>query len=98
MPAVDATSSSTILILAVLHILALVLAWTTRLATGSRHEAISQLACFAAMAGVGAAGCFCCQIELGFSVPSGVTLVAMVLMAVVDFRPTQEPAGRVQHQ
>jgi hypothetical protein len=81
--------------LAVLHLAAIAAAWTTRLTTGSRMEALSQLGCFAAMIAVGAVGCFCCQLELGLSVPSGVTLVIMVLMAVVDFRPTQEPAGRL---
>jgi hypothetical protein len=81
--------------LAFLHLAAIAAAWTTRLAVGSRMEALSQLGCLLAMIVVGAVGCFCCQLELGLSVPSGVTLVIMVLMAVLDFRPTQEPAGRL---
>jgi hypothetical protein len=94
---VDSLSASAIAVLVLLHVAALISAWVTRLTNGSRHESLSQLACFAAMAVVGAAGCFCCQIELGFSLPSGVTLVVMVLTAVVDFRPTQEQVGRLLH-
>ena len=79
----------------VLHIVALLAAWCTRLASGSSLEGFTQLGFYAAMACVGVVACFCGQLELGFSVPSGITLVAMVLLAVVDFRPTQEPAGRL---
>jgi hypothetical protein len=92
----DSLSLSTVTVLALLHVAALFAAWSTRLTNGSRLESLSQLACFAGMIAVGAAGCFCCQIELGFSLPSGVTLVVMVLAAVADFRPTQEPVGRLQ--
>lgn len=81
--------------LILLHLAALAIAWGTRLATGSRVEGISQLSFFVAMFGIAMSACFCCQIELGFSVPSGVTLMVMVLTAVADFRPTQEPAGRL---
>ena len=36
---------------------------------------------------------WCCQhLEFGFWFPSGLTLVAMVLTAVTDFRRTHEPA------
>jgi hypothetical protein len=77
-----------------LHVIALVIAWGTRLTHGSPLEPVLQLGCLLAMAGVAACGLFCCQIELGFSLPSGVTLVVMVLAAVADFRPTQEAVGR----
>jgi hypothetical protein len=42
------------------------------------------------MAAVGAAAWICRQHESGLWIPSGVTLVAMVLTAVVDFRRTHE--------
>jgi hypothetical protein len=79
------------------HVGALTIAWGTRLATGSRFELLSQLGFFLAMACVGGVACCFSQLELGLSVPSGVTLVGMVLMAVVDLRPTHEPASRLQH-
>jgi hypothetical protein len=78
-----------------LHAAALAVAWATRLANGSRLESVLQGGFLLAMFGVAASALFCCQIELGFSIPSGVTLVVMVLAAVADFRPTQEPAGRL---
>jgi hypothetical protein len=79
--------------LIVVHALALAIAWGTRLANGSRLESLLQFGFLLAMLGVAACGLLCCQIELGFSIPSGVTLIVMVLAAVADFRPTQEPAG-----
>jgi hypothetical protein len=91
----DPVSVRLIIALAILHAVGLIAAWATRLARSPRIEAISQVSFFAAMGGIGLSACFCCQIELGFSVPSGVTLMAMVLMAVADFRPTHEPAGRI---
>jgi hypothetical protein len=78
-----------------LHLAGLAAAWATRLARGSRAEPMSQLAFFAIMGAIGLTACLCCRIELEFSVPSGVTLMAMVLTAVADFRPTHEPAGRI---
>lgn len=92
----DPISTRVVAALFLVHCGALVAAWGTRVATGSRLEALSQIAFFAAMVCVGTSGCLCCQLELGLSVPSGVTLVAMVFTAVVDFRPTQEPVGRMQ--
>jgi hypothetical protein len=78
-----------------LHAFALAVAWGTRLASGSRVESLMQFGFLLAMFGVAACALFTCQIELGLSMPSGVTLVIMVLAAVADFRPTQEPAGRL---
>jgi hypothetical protein len=91
----DPVSVPVVAALILLHAVAIVIAWATRLATGSRLEGLSQLGFFAAMFGIGASALFFCQIEFGFSVPSGITLVAMVLTAVADFRPTQEPVGRL---
>jgi hypothetical protein len=70
----------------ILHLGALASAWATRVAAGSRLEFPFQLSCFLAMTGVGAAGWTCHALEIGLWVPSGVTLVAMVLTAVIDFR------------
>ena len=94
---IDPISAKAVAALILLHVSALVIAWCTRLVTGTRWEGLSQLGFFLAMFGIGASACFCCQIEFSFSVPSGVILVAMVLTAVADFRPTQEPAGRLIH-
>ncbi len=79
------------------HATGLFVAWITRLASGSRLETIAQFGFFTAMGVVGVTACFCCQFQLSFSVPSGITLVVMVLLAIVDFRPTHEPVGRMQH-
>jgi hypothetical protein len=74
----------------VLHIGALGIAWGTRVATGSRWEVPLQLTCFLTMGAIGAAAWICRQLEVGLWIPSGVTLVAMVLTAVLDFRRTHD--------
>jgi hypothetical protein len=43
------------------------------------------------MTAVGLAMIYCHQHELGLGLPSGATLIAMVLLAVVDCRRTHEP-------
>jgi hypothetical protein len=91
----DPTSAPGLAAFILFHVVSLFVAWGTRLADGSRIEGVCQLGFFATMFGIAMSACFCGHIELGFSVPSGVTLVAMVLMAVADFRPTQEPVGRL---
>ncbi len=73
-----------------LHISALVAAWGTRVAAGSRLEVPVQLACFLAMSAVGMAAWIGHHHESSLSILSGITLVAMVVTAVVDFRRTHE--------
>jgi hypothetical protein len=74
-----------------LHAAALAAACGTRIAAGSRLESIVQLGFFAAMTFVGAAAWICQQADVAWCW-SAITLVAMVLTAVVDFRRISEPA------
>lgn len=76
----------------VLHVAALAAAFGTRVAAGSRLETLAQILCFGAMAMVGAAVWICQQTQDGAWGLSAVTLVAMVLTAVVDFRKLGDPA------
>jgi hypothetical protein len=69
-----------------LHIVALATAYGTRVAAGSCLEILTQLLFFAAMLLVGGAIWICQQKEVGSWGLSGVTLIAMVLTAVLDFR------------
>jgi hypothetical protein len=74
-----------------LHVGAIACAWATRVAIGSRAEGAIQLVFLGAMAAVGfTAWCSYRQV-FGLGIPSGVTLIGMVLMAVTDFRRTHEP-------
>jgi hypothetical protein len=73
------------------HILALGSACGTRIAAGSVLEGLAQLGFFACMAVIGAATFVCQQMEAAW-VWSGITLVLMVILAVVDFRRMLEPA------
>jgi hypothetical protein len=73
-----------------LHGVALAAAWGTRVATSPRIELAIQACFLAAMAAVGGTAWVCHQLELGLWIPSAVTLVAMVLTAVTDFRQTHE--------
>jgi hypothetical protein len=74
-----------------LHFGALACAWATRLVDGSRLELPLQLGFFAAMGGVGGAAWICRHFDLAIWMISAVTLMAMVLTAVVDFRRFSEP-------
>jgi hypothetical protein len=74
------------------HLAALACAWGTRLAIDTRIEGLVQVAFFGALAAVGLVTWTSHLLEPGFGIPSGVTLVVMVLMAVIDFRRTHEPA------
>lgn len=74
-----------------LHVAALVSACGTRLAAGSCIENLVQACFFAAMAMIGAAAWICQQLEAAWCW-SAITLVAMVLTAVIDFRRVSEPA------
>jgi hypothetical protein len=73
-----------------LHVAALALAWGTRIASGSRVETFAQLSFFAAMATIGAATWICQRMDVAWCW-SAITLVAMVLTAVIDFRRMSEP-------
>ena len=74
-----------------LHIAALAAACGTRIAAGSAVENLVQLGFYAAMAGVGAATWICQHLDVTWCW-SAMTLVAMVLTAVIDFRRVSEPA------
>ncbi len=69
----------------VLHVAALASACGTRIAEGSCLESFAQASFFAAMAAIGAAAWICQQLDVGWSW-SALTLIAMVLTAVIDFR------------
>jgi hypothetical protein len=75
-----------------LHFGAVAVAWAARMAAGSRAEVLLQTVFFASMAGVGVCAWCCRGQELGLGIPSGLTLTAMVLTAVIDFRRTHETA------
>jgi hypothetical protein len=69
-----------------LHVGALLCAWGTRLAVGSRFEWLLQAGLFVAMGGVGGAAWICRHLDRGVWMFSAVTLMAMVLTVVIDFR------------
>jgi hypothetical protein len=69
-----------------LHVAALIAAYFTRVAAGSRHENLSQLVCFGAMAIIGVAVWISQETHAGAWGLSAATLMGMVLTAVVDFR------------
>jgi len=73
-----------------LHIVALAVAYGTRVAAGSCVEILSQFAFFAAMLMMAFAIWACQQVHAGAWGLSAVTLIAMVLTAVVDFRKLGE--------
>jgi hypothetical protein len=75
----------------VLHLVALATACGTRVAAGSCVEPFAQLCFFAAMTAIGAAAWICQQLDSAWCW-SAITLVAMVLTAVIDFRRMSEPA------
>ena len=70
----------------VLHVGALAFAWGTRVVAGSRLEVAMQSGFFAIMAAVGASAWVCREIDIEIWPASGVTLMAMVVMAVIDLR------------
>ena len=69
-----------------LHIGGLATAYGTRVAAGSWLEGLIQIAFYAAMLLIGAAIWACQQTLAGAWGLSAVTLIAMVLTAVADFR------------
>jgi hypothetical protein len=75
-----------------LHLFAMATACGTRIAAGSHIEKIAQACFFGAMAAIGVATWICQQLDLGWTW-SAITLMAMVLTAVIDFRRVGEPAA-----
>jgi hypothetical protein len=73
-----------------LHITALAAAYGTRVAAGSRLEGLTQAVFYAAMVMIGFAIWACQQVQAGAWGLSAVTLIAMVLTAIVDFRKLGE--------
>lgn len=73
-----------------LHVVALVAAYGTRVATDSYLEGFVQIVFYTLMALIGAAIWACQQAHAGAWGLSAVTLIAMVLTAVVDFRKMGE--------
>jgi hypothetical protein len=73
-----------------LHIMAFASACGTRIAAGSSVESLAQLGFFAAMAAIGAATWIGQQVDVGWTW-SAITLMAMVITAVIDFRRVSEP-------
>ncbi len=74
-----------------LHVSALAAACGTRLSVGSRVESFMHLMFFASMAAVGLAAWICHRQAVGSWGLSGITLIAMVIMAVIDLRRFSEP-------
>jgi hypothetical protein len=87
----DATSFGIVVGWLLLHAGALVWAWATRVVLGSRLELPMQIGFFAAMSGVAGAAWVCRHFDLAIWMVSAITLVAMVLTAVMDFRRLGEP-------
>ena len=73
-----------------LHIVALAVAYGTRVAAGSCLESVAQVAFFATLLMMGLAIWICQQAQAGAWGLSAVTLIAMILTAVVDFRKLGE--------
>ena len=88
----DSASVGVVIGWILLHAFALALAWATRVASGSRLESVTQLAFLAAMAAIGGTALVGQQIDIEIWPASAVTLMAMVLMAVIDLRRTSETA------
>ena len=90
----DPNSAFALFAFLVLHAGGVCCAWGTRVAAGSRAEVPMQFLFFATLGGVGFAAWYCRTADLGLGIPSGMTLIVMVLMAVTDLRRTHEPAHR----
>lgn len=75
-----------------LHFSAISCALGTRVAAGTRYEALFQFLFLPSLAAIGLATWYCHSESLGIGIPSGITFIAMVLLAVTDFRRSHEPA------
>ncbi len=74
-----------------LHLGALACAWCTRVSAGSRFELCFQYLFLLALSAVGIATWYGHSVDFGRGIPSGITLISMVLLAVTDFRRYHEP-------
>ncbi len=74
-----------------LHVVALAWACGTRVAAGSCVENLAHFGFYFALAAIGAATWVGQQVDVGW-IWSAMTLMAMVITAVVDFRRVGEPA------
>jgi hypothetical protein len=90
-------SSCAVLALIALHIGAVAAAWGTRVSAGSRAEGFVRIAFLLGMVGVACCAWSCHQPDSGLGLPSGMTVVAMMLLAVVDLRRTHEPDHARSH-
>jgi len=90
----DSVSLGAIAAWMALHVGALALAWATRISLGSRIEPAMQASFFAIMAALGAAAWICRETDIEIWPASAVTLIAMVLTAVIDFRRIGDSAAR----
>jgi hypothetical protein len=84
-------SSCALLALVVLHVGAVAAAWATRVSAGSRAEGFVRFAFISGMVAVGFCAWSSHQLDSGLGLPSGMTVVAMMLLAVVDLRRTHDP-------
>ena len=82
--------TSWIVVWIALHVAALVIAYSTRVAAGSCVEGLTQCVFYAAMVLISIAIWTCQQTSAGAWGLSAVTLIAMVLTAVVDFQKLGE--------
>jgi cyclic lactone autoinducer peptide len=85
-------SSCAVLALVALHVGGVAAAWATRALAGSRAEGFTRCVFLLGMTAVGCCAWYYHQPESGFELPSGMTVVAMMLLAIVDLRRTHEPA------
>ena len=70
----------------VLHIAGIFAGWATRLVTGSRIDLLLQVTFFTLLCGLSGVAWWSHQLEHGLWIPTGFTMVTMVLMAVTDLR------------
>ena len=87
----DSLSTFWLVGLFALHLLAIAIAWATRVSVGSRAEGPLQVLFLLSMAVIGLSAWYAYGHNLGMGIPSGLTLTAMVLLAITDFRRTHEP-------
>jgi hypothetical protein len=85
-------SSCAVLALVALHVGAVAAAWGTRVLAGSRVEGLMHFAFLLGMVAVGCCAWYYHEAESGIGLLSGTTVVAMMLLAIVDLRRTHEPA------
>jgi hypothetical protein len=85
-------SSCALLAFVALHVGAVAAAWGVRVLAGSRVEGLMHFAFLLGMFGVGCCAWYYHEAESGIGLLSGTTIVAMVILAIVDLRRTHEPA------